>query len=681
MGKLTKTIVNKAIIASEDFDLYFGDVDRIAIQNIYSDVTEALSIPTTAVDFANNEIDSVAHGYIDGTIGQFTTTDTLPTGLSLATDYYIFNKTADTFQVSLTEDGGSVAEVTNITCTAEGSVKEITDIDCIADIAAVAEVTSITAINEGSVKEITQLLCVADVDDSLDKKYFILQDDVGSVGFWYDTDNSGTQVDPALVAATDRQVEITTVTTGMTSTQVGTATYNAIVADSKFEAGVDGGAGTITVQSSTYGVKSAASEGNAGHTITEDTAGSGSAIDGTYWIAQDTDGSVAFWIDVDDSGTAEPVHGADRSVEITTISTADNAATIGGLLRTAVGADAKFTTSGSGAECIATNVDTEALTDTVDGDTGFTFSTTVQGVTAASLDGKYFILQDEVGSVAFYFDVDDSGTAEPVHGADRSVEITTVTTGMTATQVAGVVYTAIVADSKFEAGVDNVDGTMEVQSSTFGAKAAASEGDSGFTIAENTPGTSEVLDQKYFILEDADGTVAFYFDIDDSGSAAPVHGADREVEVTTITSGMAIGALGDALYTAITNDSKFEAGSNDNAGNLTIKNTDVEPITQQSAGDSGFTVVEGVNYSDVATFSDVGVGTHTFTPEAITGGSVTVQKSCDGINFINIEAATNITGDGTNMIELTPAYRYLRVKVAITTGYMVFKSLVTGWTK
>lgn len=42
------------------------------------------------------------------------------------------------------------------------------------------------------------------------------------------------------------------------------------------------------------------------------------------------------------------------------------------------------------------------------------------------LNGKYFILYDDAGSVAYWFDIDDAGSPEPASGADRSVRISTV---------------------------------------------------------------------------------------------------------------------------------------------------------------------------------------------------------------------------------------------------------------
>ena len=116
-----------------------------------------------------------------------------------------------------------------------------------------------------------------------------------------------------------------------------------------------------------------------------------------------------------------------------------------------------------------------------DSDIGSTAIACVADV-AGSLDGTYFILEDDAGSVAFWIDVDDSGTAEPAHGADRSVEITTVTTGMTAAQVGTAVYTKIIADAKFSAGSDDLAGNIVVAHDGFSTMEQVSAGTSGFTF-------------------------------------------------------------------------------------------------------------------------------------------------------------------------------------------------------
>lgn len=55
------------------------------------------------------EVTLAAHGYIDGDIVRFSSTGTLPTGLAIDTNYYIVNKAAGTFEISLTSGGTPIA--------------------------------------------------------------------------------------------------------------------------------------------------------------------------------------------------------------------------------------------------------------------------------------------------------------------------------------------------------------------------------------------------------------------------------------------------------------------------------------------------------------------------------------------------------------------------------------------
>lgn len=98
------------------------------------------------------------------------------------------------------------------------------------------------------VAEVTSITAVADESDSLDGTSFILQDEDGSVGFWIDTDDSGTTI-PTGANAADRAVEITTIATDDSDETVATKIATAINADSKFSASADGAVVTVTCAS------------------------------------------------------------------------------------------------------------------------------------------------------------------------------------------------------------------------------------------------------------------------------------------------------------------------------------------------------------------------------------------------------------------------------------------------
>ena len=59
-------------------------------------------------DYTWNGFTATSHPFEDGLRVQLTTTNTLPAGLSLATDYYVINATSNTFQVSEVKDGTAV---------------------------------------------------------------------------------------------------------------------------------------------------------------------------------------------------------------------------------------------------------------------------------------------------------------------------------------------------------------------------------------------------------------------------------------------------------------------------------------------------------------------------------------------------------------------------------------------
>lgn len=62
-------------------------------------------------------------------------------------------------------------------------------------------------------------------------------------------------------------------------------------------------------------------------------------------------------------------------------------------------------------------------------------------------------------------------------------------------------------------------------------------------------------------------------------------------------------------------------------------------------------------------------GVHTFTPTALAGGAVKLQKSNDGTNWSDEGSATNITVDGTVWLEKTdPGFRWARIHYTLTAG-------------
>lgn len=143
------------------------------------------------------------------------------------------------------------------------------------DIAAGSTLTVQYDETEVGVNEVTTVDCVADVSDSLDGTYFVLYDDVGSVAFWIDTDDSGTSI-PAGAAGEDRAVEITTIATDDSAETVATKVAAVVNADAKFSAAVDGtDLSLVRATASTPGNKTDGADGAqaTGFTIVVETQG------------------------------------------------------------------------------------------------------------------------------------------------------------------------------------------------------------------------------------------------------------------------------------------------------------------------------------------------------------------------------------------------------------------------
>lgn len=69
----------------------------------------------------------------------------------------------------------------------------------------------------------------------------------------------------------------------------------------------------------------------------------------------------------------------------------------------------------------------------------------------SDLNGEYVILYDDVGSVAIWWDIDNNGTTEPLHGAARSIKIIDVVENADPNTVAISFHAAVNGDSKFSA--------------------------------------------------------------------------------------------------------------------------------------------------------------------------------------------------------------------------------------
>lgn len=107
--------------------------------------------------------------------------------------------------------------------------------------------------------------------------------------------------------------------------------------------------------------------------VTQITTLSAANLDGTYFLLNDADGKVAFWIDLDNSGTTEPVHNANRSVEVVTILATDSQLDVAAKLQAVIDADSKFSAVVSNGVVTVTNTDIGNFDPALSGTTNFAF--------------------------------------------------------------------------------------------------------------------------------------------------------------------------------------------------------------------------------------------------------------------------------------------------------------------
>lgn len=212
------------------------------------------------------------------------------------------------------------------------------------------------------------------------------------------------------------------------------------------------------------------------------------AINGKWFRLRDSAGQVAVWYN---AGTPAPTAaslGVNRVISVGPLTGAESAATVTALTSGVIAADPMFEASYLSTTVTVTNVEYGAILGASDGTTatGFTFGSSV-GSASNSLNGKYFTLQDSAGSVAFWYDTTGI-TPEPLHGATRAVRISTVATGDSANTVATKTGVVVNADLSFSATV--LGNVITVTDALNGARPAASNGTSGFTVAEITNGSS-----------------------------------------------------------------------------------------------------------------------------------------------------------------------------------------------
>lgn len=123
VNMLSSTVSSGTNSTAQSVELY----ENFSILNKWTDATpSAVNFAPSAVNITTEKITIVAHGLVTGSVIQFSTTGTLPAGLSLSTNYYAVKIDANTIQVadSLAHALAATPVIINITDQGSGTHTE-----------------------------------------------------------------------------------------------------------------------------------------------------------------------------------------------------------------------------------------------------------------------------------------------------------------------------------------------------------------------------------------------------------------------------------------------------------------------------------------------------------------------------------------------------------------------------
>lgn len=102
------------------------------------------------------------------------------------------------------------------------------------------------------------------------------------------------------------------------------------------------------------------------------------------------------------------------------------------------------------------------------------------GTVAINLDGKYIAINGRLGTVIFWFDIDNTGTVAPPNNGNREVEVSTIVTGDTPTQIA--TKLSVVINGEVEFFSDSINTIINVTDSITAEKRTGFSGTNEFVF-------------------------------------------------------------------------------------------------------------------------------------------------------------------------------------------------------
>ena len=192
------------------------------------------------------------------------------------------------------------------------------------------------------------------------------------------------------------------------------------------------------------------------------------------------------------------------------------------------------------------------------------------------------------------------------------------------------------------------------------------------------------LDGTFFVIPDAAGTVAVWFD-ETGTTPVPSHGATRAIRVTAVTSGNSAAQVATAVAAKLALDVAFASAVVQSSVQVLVTDAALGARVGQSAGTSGFTVSEntpGVDVDNVGAIQlvtkDYGLHTKDYTGEI---------ASLSGSKFLTVrnENGKPETSPGVGLkaylqIQYTGAGSAATLDLLYVSGALRLRGVVTGAT-
>jgi len=124
---LNDNMQNRSGSLSSGWIWFFRNITDV-VRSLGQEKTFALQNDLNAKSFAPSDVNTTtdiitatAHNYYTGLVGQFSTTTTLPAGLSLLTDYYLIATSINTYQVASSKENAEAGIAINLTSQGTGT--------------------------------------------------------------------------------------------------------------------------------------------------------------------------------------------------------------------------------------------------------------------------------------------------------------------------------------------------------------------------------------------------------------------------------------------------------------------------------------------------------------------------------------------------------------------------------